>query len=471
MKITRATTYIVGNPWKNWLFVRLDTDQQGLYGIGEGTLNGFAKTVEAAIHELSHRYEGMDPFQIETIYQRMSRDLYSEGAQIHMNAVAAVETACWDIIGKVTGRPIYDLLGGRYHESLPAYANGWYQTERTPEGFAEGAAKVVAKGYQALKFDPFGANWRTMTPAERRLSLDIVAAVRETVGPDIRIMIEGHRRFSVAEAIWFGEALREFNPTWFEEPTDHTKIDATAEVAGRLAIPVSAGESFTTTHQFAELLKYNTVHILQPDPSCMGGIFRTRMVCAMADASYAVVAPHQAQGPVSTAVCVQIGACTPNLLVQELFDEFNVDWEREIVTHPVEQVDGFIQIPTGPGLGTDLNFAEVEKHPYQVSNFLPLFAVGWERREGAKSASPAALPSVDAADQTAAPAETPDSVRAAAMSADGKTNGRGERAAAKAARQEAKAGRKDDKASRQEAKQAKQAAKGSGRTGGLTGRG
>jgi galactonate dehydratase len=382
MKITRATTYIVGNPWKNWLFVRVDTDQPGLYGIGEGTLNGFARTVEAAIHELAPRYEGMDPFQIETIYQRMTRDLYSEGAQIHMNATAAIEIACWDIIGKATGRPIYDLLGGRYHQSLRAYANGWYTGDRTPESFAENAARVVRKGYQALKFDPFGAAWRTMTPADRQLSLDIIAAVRETVGPDVQIMIEGHRRFSVHEAIWFGEALREFNPTWFEEPTDHTKIDATAEVARRLAIPVSAGESFTTTHQFAELLKHNSVHILQPDPSCMGGIFRTRMVCAMADANYAVVAPHQAQGPVSTAVCVQIGACTPNLLVQELFDEFNVDWESEIVTNPIRQEDGYIQIPDGPGLGTDLNWSEVEKHPYQVSNFLPLFAPGWERREG-----------------------------------------------------------------------------------------
>ncbi|MEZ4562090.1 MAG: mandelate racemase/muconate lactonizing enzyme family protein [Thermomicrobiales bacterium] len=221
-----------------------------------------------------------------------------------------------------------------------------------------------------------------MDPLDRKLSLDIIRAVRETVDPDIQIMIEGHRRFSVSEAIWFGERIAEFDPTWFEEPTDHTKIDATAEVARRLAVPVSAGESFYTTHQFAELLKYNSVHILQPDPSNMGGIFRTRMVCAMADANYAVVAPHQAQGPIATAVCVQIGACTPNLLVQELFDEFNVDWEREIVTPPVEVIDGRIQIPSAPGLGVDVNWKEAEKHPYQVTNFLPLFAPGWERREG-----------------------------------------------------------------------------------------
>lgn len=401
MRITKATTFIVGNPWKNWLFVRLDTDEPGLYGIGEGTLNGFAKSIEATIHELAPRYEGQDPFQIETIYQRMTRDMYSDGGQIHGNATAAIETACWDIIGKVTGRPIYDLLGGRYHQSLPAYANGWYTGPRTTESFAELAKKVVDKGYKALKFDPFGAAWRTMDPQDRKLSIDIVGAVREAVGPDVQIMVEGHRRFSVAEAIWVGEAIAEFDPTWFEEPTDHTKIDATAEVGRRISVPVSAGESFTTTHQFAELLKYNSVHILQPDPSNMGGIWRTRMVCAMADANYGVVAPHQAQGPVSTAVCVQIGACTPNLLVQELFDEFNVEWEREVVIPPVQVVDGRIQIPEGPGLGIDLNWAEIEKHPYQVSNFLPLFATGWERREGQDKPLPDSAAAVDAADQTA----------------------------------------------------------------------
>jgi galactonate dehydratase len=400
MRITRATTFVVGNPWKNWLFVRLDTDQPGLYGLGEGTLNAFARTVEAAIHELAPRYEGMDPFQVETIYQRMTRDLYSEGGQIHMNAVAAIETACWDIIGKATGRPIYDLLGGRYHESLLAYANGWYTGERTTEAFAERAREVVAMGYKALKFDPFGAAWRMMDLDERRLSLDIISAVRDAVGPSVQLMIEGHSRFSVAEAIWVGERIAEFNPTWFEEPTHHLKIDATVEVARRISVPVSTGESFTSTHQYAELLAHNAVHILQPDPSNMGGIWKTRQVCAMADAHYAVVAPHQAQGPLSTAVCVQLGACTPNLLVQELFDEFNVDWEREIVDPPVSVVDGRIQIPSAPGLGVDLNWPELEKHPYQVQNFLPLFAPGWERREGEASVSPATA-SVDAADQSA----------------------------------------------------------------------
>lgn len=385
MRITRATTYIVGNPWKNWLFVRLDTDEPGLYGLGEGTLNAFAKTVEAAVHELAPRYERMDPFQIETIVQRMTRDVYSEGGQIHMNAVAAIEVACWDIIGKATGRPIYSLIGGRYHESLPAYANGWYTGPRTPEAFAARAADVVAMGYTALKFDPFGAAWRAMTPADQRLSLDIVRAVREAVGDDVRIMIEGHSRFSVSEAVWIGERLAEFNPTWFEEPVQHQNIAATVEVARKISVPVATGESLTSTHQFAELLAHGAVHILQPEPGNLGGIWRARQVCAMADAHYAVVAPHQAQGPLCTATCVQLGAATPNLLVQELFDEFNVGWEREIVDPPVQVVAGHIVIPERPGLGVDLNWSELEKHPYQVQNFLPLFAPGWERREGGET--------------------------------------------------------------------------------------
>ncbi len=382
MKITRASTWVVGNPWKNWLFVRLDTDVDGLYGIGEGTINGFAKTVETAVHELATRYEGFDPFQIETILQRMSRDLYTEGGQIHMNAVAAIEVACWDIIGKSLGRPIYDLIGGRYHESLHTYANGWYAGPRTPESFAERAQMVMDKGYRALKFDPFGAAWRTMSMEDRHLSIDIVRAVRETVGPDVQIMIEGHSRFSVSEAVYVGDAIAEFEPTWFEEPTPHQNIDSTVEVARKINVPVATGESYSSVHQHAELLSRNAVHIIQPEPGAMGGIWRTRQVCAMADAFYATVAPHNAQGPISTATCIQIGAATPNLLVQELFDEFNVGWEQDIVTSHATVVDGRLQIPETPGLGVDLNWPELEKHPYQQSNFLPLFAPGWERREG-----------------------------------------------------------------------------------------
>lgn len=381
MRITNVETFIAGNPWKNWLFVRVDTDE-GISGVGEGTVNAFAKTVEAAIHELGPRYLGMDPFQIETIVQRMTRDVYSDGGQIHGAAVAAIETACWDIIGKATGQPIYNLLGGRCHERLRAYANGWYRGERTPEAVADAARAVVERGYTALKFDPFGVQYRVADRRDEDLSIAIVEAVRDAVGPDVDLMIEGHCRFSVATAIRIAERLAPYQPAWFEEPTHHLNIDAVVEVARHSPVPVATGESFHSIHQFAELLARGAVHILQPEPLYLGGIWNARKVCAMADAHYAVVAPHSAQGPVASALCIQIGASTPNLYVQELFDEFNVEWERNIVDPPIEVVDGYITIPERPGLGIELDFEEIKRHPYAVHNFLPLFAPGWERRVG-----------------------------------------------------------------------------------------
>src|SRR5512140_1066087 len=223
MKITAIKTYIAGNPWKNWLFARVETDE-GLYGYGEGTANGFARTVEAAIHELSPLIIGLDPFQIEIIVQRMGRDVYTEGGQVHNCAIAAVEIACWDIIGKATGQPVYNLIGGRCHRDLRAYANGWYRGPRTADSFAEKARDVARRGYTALKFDPFGDAWRTLSPADFALSIDIIAAVREAVGPQVDILIEGHSRFSGSTAVALAHAMAPHKPAWFEEPVPHQNI-------------------------------------------------------------------------------------------------------------------------------------------------------------------------------------------------------------------------------------------------------
>jgi galactonate dehydratase len=383
MKITEAQTYIVGNPWKNWVFLRLETDE-GIHGIGEATINGFARTAATAIEELGPMYLGMDPFRIETIVQQMTRDVYSDGGQIHGCAVAAVEVACWDIIGKALGQPIYNFLGGRCHDRVRAYANGWYRGPRTPESFAEKARDVVRRGYTALKFDPFGSAWRITDPRDEALAIAIVAAVREAVGPEVDLLIEGHNRFSVSTAIQIGRRLELYRPTWFEEPVHHQKIDSLVEVARHLDVPIATGESFSSTHQFAELLAHDAVHILQPEIQNLGGLLNTKKVCAMADAHYGVVAPHNAQGPVSTAMCLQIAACTPNFFIQEVFDEFNVEWEEQLVDQPARVVDGYLEIPDRPGLGIDLCLEECRRHPYAVQNFLPLFRSGWERREGAE---------------------------------------------------------------------------------------
>src|SRR5438552_18213246 len=379
MRIAKIDTYIAGNPWKNWLFAKVLTDE-GVYGIGEGTLNYFGKTVETAIHELEPLVLGMDPFQIEVMSQRLIRDVYSEGGQIHMCAVAAIEIACWDIIGKATNQPVYNLWGGRCHQKLRAYANGWYRGPRTPESFAEKAKAVAARGYTALKFDPFGNNWRMLPRYEFDLSLDIIRAVRDSVGPSVDLLIEGHCRFNVATAIEFAAAMHALRPAWFEEPVAHTNIAAMIEVARRSPVPIATGESLSTKQQFAELLQHNAVSILQPEPLNLGGLFATRKIADMVDAHYGMIAPHSAQGPVCSAACVQLNASLPNFFIHEIFDEFNEPWEKEIVINAVEVKDGYIEIPTAPGLGIDLNIEEIAQHPYQQENHLPLFKPGWERR-------------------------------------------------------------------------------------------
>ncbi len=386
MKITAVDTYIAGNPWKNWLFAKVSTDE-GLYGIGEGTLNYFTRTIETAIHELKPLILGLDPFQVELITQRLTRDPYSEGAQIHMCAVAAIEIACWDIAGKACGQPVYNLWGGRCHERLRAYANGWYRGPRTPESFAEKAQKVARRGYTALKFDPFGDAWRMLSRYDFDLSIDIIRAVRDAVGPKVDILIEGHSRFNVATAIELALAMHPFRPAWFEEPVNHKNIAATVEVARRSPVPIATGESLSSKQEFAELLKHDVVNILQPEPLNLGGLFAARKIADMADAHYGVIAPHSAQGPVCSAACAQLNASIPNFFIHEIFDEYNEPWEKEIVTGAVEVSNGYIEISSRPGLGIDLNLDEIGKHPYQPEAWLPLFKSGWERREGQPTTS------------------------------------------------------------------------------------
>jgi galactonate dehydratase len=380
MRVTGIDTCVVGNPWKNWVFAVVKTDE-GLTGLGEGTLNGFARTVEAAIHELEPLVVGRDPFDIADIALHLWRDVYSDGGQIHGSALAAIELGLWDILGKAAGQPLYRLWGGRAQASLRAYANGWYRGGRTPEGIYEDAREVVSRGYTALKFDPFGSAWRTVDRQDMNLALALIEAVREAVGPTVDILIEGHNRFTVSTALQFADQMAAFKPTWFEAPVPPQRISATVEVARRSPVPVAVGEDYYCREQFAELLQYDAVHIIQLEPQFLG-MTAARDVVGMVAAHNGVTAPHSAQGPVCSLACAHLNAATPHFFLHEIFDEFNEPWEARLLSHPLKVEGGRVMPPDRPGLGAELNLEEVRRHPYNPNNFLPLFRSGWERREG-----------------------------------------------------------------------------------------
>lgn len=380
MKIARLQSYLVGQEWSNWLFVRAETDD-GIEGVGEGSLNGLAGTVAAAVDELQNDLLGTDPRDIESLLLRVTRDLYSDGGQIQMAALAAVEMACWDIVGKASGVPVYALLGGRIRDRVPVYVNGWYRCDRTPAAFAEAALSVANRGYRAFKFDPFGAAYQALDLSEENLAVEIIAAVREAVGDDAQLMVEGHSRFSVAQAVRLARRMEPLRPTWFEEPVPHRSIGAMAVVARESPVPIATGENLTSLQQFADLLNGTAVRILQPDPVYVGGIWRTRQLAGLAEAHYAMLAPHNSGGPICSAVALQLGACIPNFLIQESFDETNADWTRRLVDRPLTRDGSYLTLPEAPGLGITVNWPELQQHPYGREHAIRIFNPGWERRE------------------------------------------------------------------------------------------
>ena len=375
MKIVDARTIVVGNPWKNWIFVQLFTDE-GIVGIGEATGGLSTKPHEAAVHELKPLYLGMDPRDVGAVW-----DSLYKGSYLNQNpAMAGIEMACWDILGKSLGAPVWRLLGGTMRPRIRAYANGWYKGPRDPSFFAEAARGVVERGYTALKFDPFGNAYRFIAGDELRLSLAIVGAVRDAVGDGVDILIEGHDRFSVSTAIEVGRALADYRPFWFETPTMSTEIDAMNEVARAVPVRVVGGERSYAKGDFARLLAPRVIDVVQPEILRCGGVSGLTKIAGLAEAYEAFVAPHNAQSPFTTVVNAHVGATLPNLLIQECFDDFLVPWSREIMSGTVRIADGFIELPDGPGFGVELHEAEMVKYPYAERNFLRLFEAGWERR-------------------------------------------------------------------------------------------
>jgi len=383
MRITGIETFTVGAGWKNWLLVRVGTDT-GITGLGEGTLNGFIRTTEAAVRELEHLVVGEDPRRINALAKRMLDSVSLDGGHIHRTAIAAVEVACWDILGKSLGVPIHQLLGGRVRDSVLGYANGWYRTERTPEAFLDAARGVVAKGFKAMKLDPFGTAQGFISEPELDLAYDILKALREGLPAHTLLLIDVHARFTEAEAIRAARRLAPLNLYWWEEPTSRDRQECVHAVARASPIPVATGEMYDTVGQFYTLAERGGVNIFQPEPMSLGGIFNTLAVANLAQAHGSYIAPHQSGGPVATAVCLQLAASVPNFLIQEHFDAFNEAWTHDLVTWrpDIDPTTGHLSLPDAPGLGLDLVDEVARAHPYDPKAYLNVHEEGWEKRLG-----------------------------------------------------------------------------------------
>ncbi len=379
MKISDVRTVIVGNPWKNWIFVVVETDD-GLIGVGEATGGSETQPRVAAIQEIKHLVIGMDPRNVHEIFHK----LYLTAFLKVTPAMAGIEMACWDILGKSLGVPVYTLLGGKVRDNVRVYANGWYSGERTPEGFAEKASEVAAKGYTALKFDPFGDAHMQMSRKETNEAKLLIGAVREAVGDDVDILIEAHDRFSTYAAIEIGNWLKDYDVTWFETPVLSTDVSALVEVARRIPVRMIAGERMHAIHEFGEFLSHNVTDVINPEPLGVGGIWRSLQIAGIAEAHHAEIALHNAESPFKTMVALHINAVTPNVFIQECFDDFLEPWVPEVLSGFLRVENGYLQMPDAPGIGVELNESEARKHPYGRSNFLRMFRPGWEKRDTAQ---------------------------------------------------------------------------------------
>jgi galactonate dehydratase len=382
MKIAAIKTIVVNARMRNWVLVKVETDQPGLYGWGEATLEWNTRGVTGCVEDLSALLIGQDPSRIEHIWQVMHRQYFWRGGVIKYSAMSGIDQALWDIKGKELGRPVCQLLGGPVRDTLRLYDHlgggsleGMYRTGE-PESFAALARDSVSRGFTAFKAMPVPVSELIESAATLKKAAQCVAAMRDAVGDGIDIMLDLHARTTPAAAIQFGRLLADYNLYWFEEPCWPEHVDGLAEVSRALPFPVATGERLVGRWEFRELLEKRAVAIIQPDVSHCGGISEARRIAAMAEAYQIAVACHNPQGPVATAASLHVGFATPNYLIQEVV-RADVPWRNDILVEPLDLSRGLCSAPTAPGLGIDINEKEAAKHPFQPEVTMESF-----RRDG-----------------------------------------------------------------------------------------
>lgn len=387
MKIVDVKTLVVANPppgmgGKYFIFVKLTTDGN-VVGWGEAYNATFDPHVTARmIEDCAARYlVGHDPHDIETFFRRAYSSGFTQRPDVSMmGCVSALEMACWDIIGKEAGKPVYKLLGGQVHEKLRSYTylyphTGSVHTEdvgprnvyNTPELAAECAVEYVRQGFDAVKLDPAGPytvfDGHQPRLVDIELSVAMLKAIREAVGTKADILFGTHGQFTAAGALRMARAIEPYDPLWFEEPVPPDMPEVMAEVARGTSIPVSTGERLTTKWEFARVIEHRAASILQPDLGRSGGILETKKIAAMAEAYHIQVAPHCYCGPVVAAANIQLATTLPNFLILEAITTFD-GFHEKLLKKKIEWQDGCVIPSKEPGLGVELDETVAEAHPW-----------------------------------------------------------------------------------------------------------
>jgi len=370
VKVTDIETFIVhpAGRGKNLLFVKVNTDE-GIHGWGEAyTQSDRDRSIEISVHELGEYLKGRDPFAIKhfTTQAAYNDFLGKRGSMECYSAISALEHAMWDIAGKKCGQPVYNLLGGPCRDKIRVYANGWGDGGGDPHARAAKALELIEQGFTALKWDPFPSPWRAYIDKDQeKRAIDGVRIMRETVGPDIDLMVEVHRRLAPINAIRVAHAIEEYKPYWFEEPVSARNLDAMAEVRKKINIPIMTGEELYTKTEFREVFERRAADILNPDVCNVGGILELKEIAAMAEAHLVAMSPHNYNSTmIGLAATVHAAATMPNFLITEYFVNFE-NLGKEIARPPMLQQGGYIPLPTTPGLGIDLDEDALRAHAYQ----------------------------------------------------------------------------------------------------------
>jgi len=380
VKLSDIKTYVVGNPpphygGRYFVFVKLITDGR-VEGIGEAYCVPFdPHLVEKLIVDVFQRYlQDEDPHHIEKMWRRVYSAGFTQHPDVTLMAVlSALEMACWDIVGKEAGQPVYNLLGGKVHERLRSYTYIYARpgdatdVYRDPDLAAERAAEYLSQGFTALKFDPAGPysafDGRQLSLVDIERSVRFCKQLREAVGTKADLLFGTHGQMTAAGAIRLAKRLEPYDPLWFEEPVPPDAPEEMAKVARATSIPIAAGERLATKYDFGRLLRAGAAAILQMNLGRVGGLLEAKKIAGMAEVDHIQIAPHLYCGPVVGAANIQLATCSPNFLILESIERWD-GFHAQLLRKPVRWEEGYVIPPTEPGLGVELNEAVIAKFPY-----------------------------------------------------------------------------------------------------------